>query len=39
MAFNTRRCLRHFSQPVLSKGPDSITFCDMWKKQAFHKKN
>jgi hypothetical protein len=36
MAFKTRRCLRHFSLPVLTED-DSITFSDMLKKQAFDK--
>ncbi|AIV29549.1 hypothetical protein EC036_19020 [Enterobacter cloacae] len=37
MAFKTCCCLRHFSQPVLTEGSDSITFSDMLKKQAFDK--
>ncbi|PUB54135.1 hypothetical protein AC520_0100 [Enterobacter sp. OLF] len=37
MAFKTRRCLRHFSLPVLTELTNSITFSDMLKKQAFDK--
>ncbi|PRW42595.1 hypothetical protein CSC04_3288 [Enterobacter roggenkampii] len=37
MAFKTRRCLRHFSLPVLTESPYSITFSDMLKKHAFDK--
>ncbi|AEW73388.1 hypothetical protein EcWSU1_01950 [Enterobacter ludwigii] len=39
MAFKTRRCLRHFSQPVLTESSDLITFSDMLKKQASDKQN